>query len=91
MGNRRFIVLDIQADYPLENIKPHIFYRITLEISKENRRYFYIFILNAPLYNFSIKNVIQGFLMYNKFANKKIRKKVILYDKLIIQRKNYNW
>ena len=41
MGNRRFIVLDIQADYPLENIKPHIFYRITLEISKENRRYFY--------------------------------------------------
>lgn len=45
----------------------------------------------TPLYNFSIKNVIQGFLMYNKFANKKIRKKVILYDKLIIQRKNYNW
>ena len=44
-----------------------------------------------PLYNFSIKNVIQDFLMYNKFANKKIRKKVILYDKLIIQRKNYNW
>ena len=45
----------------------------------------------TPLYNFSIKNVIQDFLMYNKFANKKIRKKVILYDKLIIQRKNYNW
>ncbi len=50
MGNRRFIVLDIQADYPLENIKPHIFYRITLEISKENRRYFYIFILNGNFY-----------------------------------------
>lgn len=45
----------------------------------------------TPLYNFSIKNVIQDFLMYNKFANKKIRKKVILYDRLIIQRKNYNW
>ncbi len=40
---------------------------------------------------FHKKNVIQDFLMYNKFANKKIRKKVILYDKLIIQRKNYNW
>lgn len=49
------------------------------------------FINISPLYNFSIKNVIQDFLMYNKFANKKIRKKVILYDKLIIQRKNYNW
>ena len=49
------------------------------------------FIKLTPLYNFSIKNVIQDFLMYNKFANKKIRKKVILYDKLIIQRKNYNW
>ena len=48
-------------------------------------------LVNTPLYNFSIKNVIQDFLMYNKFANKKIRKKVILYDKLIIQRKNYNW
>ena len=40
---------------------------------------------------FHKKNVIQDFLMYNKFANKKIRKKVILYDRLIIQRKNYNW
>ena len=50
-----------------------------------------IIIFITPLYNFSIKNVIQDFLMYNKFANKKIRKKVILYDKLIIQRKNYNW
>ena len=50
-----------------------------------------IFYIITPLYNFSIKNVIQDFLMYNKFANKKIRKKVILYDKLIIQRKNYNW
>ena len=52
---------------------------------------FSVFSILTPLYNFSIKNVIQGFLMYNKFANKKIRKKVILYDKLIIQRKNYNW
>jgi tRNA A37 threonylcarbamoyladenosine biosynthesis protein TsaE len=50
-----------------------------------------LYLTYTPLYNFSIKNVIQGFLMYNKFANKKIRKKVILYDRLIIQRKNYNW
>ena len=49
----------------------------------------YIYITTLQL--FHKKNVIQDFLMYNKFANKKIRKKVILYDKLIIQRKNYNW
>lgn len=48
--------------------------------------YFY-----TTLQLFHKKNVIQDFLMYNKFANKKIRKKVILYDRLIIQRKNYNW
>lgn len=46
---------------------------------------------NTTLQLFHKKNVIQDFLMYNKFANKKIRKKVILYDRLIIQRKNYNW
>lgn len=54
MGKSRFIVLDVQADYPLENIKPHIFYRITLEISKENRRYFYFFVLNGNFYYESV-------------------------------------
>lgn len=49
------------------------------------------YIIFTTLQLFHKKNVIQDFLMYNKFANKKIRKKVILYDRLIIQRKNYNW
>ncbi|MCI8771335.1 MAG: hypothetical protein HFH73_09335 [Lachnospiraceae bacterium] len=59
MGKRRFIVLDIQGDYSLENIKPHIFYRLTLEINKENRRYFYFFILNGNFYyeNICYRNI----------------------------------
>lgn len=52
--NRRLIVLDVQSDYPLENIESHIFYRLTLEINKENRRYFHFFILNG---NFYFKNI----------------------------------
>ncbi|RKI36022.1 hypothetical protein D7V86_26260 [bacterium D16-51] len=54
MGKRRFIVLDIQGDYPLGKIEPHIFYRITLETSRENRKYFYFFILNGNFYYESI-------------------------------------
>lgn len=50
MRKHRFIVLDIQLDYPLKNIKPHIFYRIALAIDKEERRYFYFFILNGNIY-----------------------------------------
>lgn len=50
MGKRRFIVLDIQAEYPLENIKPYIFYKIDLEISRENKIYFNFFILNGNFY-----------------------------------------
>lgn len=36
MGKRRFIVLDIQADYPLKSIKPNIYYRLTLNKEKRN-------------------------------------------------------
>lgn len=50
MRNHRLIVLDIQLDYLLKNIKPHIFYRIALAIDKEERRYFYFFILNGNIY-----------------------------------------
>ncbi len=50
MEKRRRIVLNIQADYPLNNIKSCIFYRLTLEISKENSRYFDFFILNGNFY-----------------------------------------
>lgn len=59
MGKRRFIVLDIQGDYSLENIEPHIFYQLTLEINKENRRYFYFFILNGNFYyeNICYRNI----------------------------------
>ena len=65
-----------------------IIYRISqLNDDKQKR----VFINNTTLQLFHKKNVIQDFLMYNKFANKKMRKKVILYDRLIIQRKNYNW
>ena len=65
-----------------------IIYRISqLNDDKQKR----VSIINTTLQLFHKKNVIQDFLMYNKFANKKIRKKVILYDRLIIQRKNYNW
>lgn len=44
------IVLDIQLDYLLKNIKPHIFYRIAVSIDKEERKYFYFFILNGNIY-----------------------------------------
>ncbi len=54
MGKRKLIVLDVQSDYPLKNIKSHIFYRLTLEINKENRKYFHFFILNG---NFYFKNI----------------------------------
>ena len=50
MGKRRLIVLDVQSDYPLKNIKSRIIYRLTLEGDKENRRYFYFFILNGNFY-----------------------------------------
>lgn len=44
------------------------------------------------LYNFfDKKNAAQDTFMYNKFANKNIRRKVTLYDKLIIQRKQPDW
>ena len=48
MRNRRFIVLDIQADYPLKSINPNIFYRVT--INKEEKRYANFFILNGNIY-----------------------------------------
>ena len=49
-----------------------------------------IYIKNTPLYNFSKKNIVQGFLMYNGFA-KTLQRKVTLYDKNIIQRKDSDW
>ena len=48
MGKRRFIGLDIQADYPLKSINPNIFYRVTL--NKEEKRYANFFILNGNIY-----------------------------------------
>lgn len=48
MGKRRFIVLDIQADYPLKSIKPNIYYRVNL--NKEEKRYTYFFVLNGNIY-----------------------------------------
>lgn len=48
MSNSRFIVLDIQSDYPLGSIKPNIFYRLTL--NKEEKRYARFFILNGNIY-----------------------------------------
>lgn len=48
MGKRRFIVLDLQGDYPLNGIKPNIYYRVTL--NKEEKRYSYFFILNGNIY-----------------------------------------
>lgn len=95
---RCWLKLFIKKDwYDLSQIGKEI---INLRQSKKNyeERYFMeakdsqqsAFLLIAlynlsPLYNFCIKNVIQDFLMYNKFAYKIIRKKVVLYDKLIIQ------
>lgn len=48
MGKRRFIGLDIQADYTLNCIKPNIYYRVTL--NKEEKRYACFFILNGNIY-----------------------------------------
>ena len=48
MGKRRFIVLDIYADYPLESIKTNVYYQVTL--NKEEKRYANFFILNGNIY-----------------------------------------
>lgn len=48
MANSRFIVLDIQSDYPLGSVKPNVFYRLTL--NKEEKRYAKFFILNGNIY-----------------------------------------
>ena len=48
MSNRRFIVLDIQPDYPLESVKPNTFY--ILALNEEERRYYHFFILNGNIY-----------------------------------------
>lgn len=48
MGKRRLIVLDIQVDYPLNSIKPNIFYRLAL--NKEEKKYADFFILNGNIY-----------------------------------------
>ena len=48
MGKRRFIVLDIQGDYPLKSIKPNIYYRVTL--NKAGKRHVDFFVLNGNIY-----------------------------------------
>ena len=48
MSNSRFIVLDIQSDYPLGSIRPNIYYRAT--INKEENRHAHFFILNGNIY-----------------------------------------
>ncbi|RKI25509.1 hypothetical protein D7V82_20870 [bacterium 1xD8-6] len=48
MGKRRFIVLDIQGDYPLKSIKPNIYYRVTL--NKAEKRHVDFFVLNGNIY-----------------------------------------
>lgn len=48
MGKRRFIGLHIQADYPLNSIKPNIYYMVTL--NKGEKRYANFFILNGNIY-----------------------------------------
>lgn len=48
MANSRFIVLDIKLDYPIKNVKPNIFYRLTL--NKEEKRYVNFFIINGNIY-----------------------------------------
>lgn len=45
---RRFIVLDIQPDYPLKNIKPNIYYRVT--INEEEKIHLHFFILYGNIY-----------------------------------------
>lgn len=47
--NSRYIVLDVSPDYPLEHVKPNVFYRTHFEIDGEER-YGYFFILNGNLY-----------------------------------------
>ena len=48
MGNHRFIVLDIQSDYPLKSVRPNMYYRVT--INKEEKKYASFFILNGNIY-----------------------------------------
>ena len=48
MRKHSFIVLDIQADYPLKCIKPNIYYRVTL--NNEEKRFARFFILNGNIY-----------------------------------------
>ena len=76
MGKRRFIVLDIPGDYPLGNIEPHIFYRLTLEISKENRRYFHFFILNGNFYyeNIYYRNINKDLDFYYCCSIEKLKR-----------------
>ncbi len=42
MSNYKFIVLDIQPDYPLKNVMPNIYYRLT--VNKEENRHASFFI-----------------------------------------------
>ncbi len=46
MSNRKFIVLDIQPDYPLKSVMPNIYYRLT--INKKVDMFF--FIINGNIY-----------------------------------------
>ena len=48
MGKRRFIALDLQADYQLNSIKPNIYYGVTL--NKEEKRHACFFVLNGNIY-----------------------------------------
>ena len=77
MGKRRLIVLDVQSDYPLKNIKSRIIYRLTLEGDKENRRYFYFFILNGNFYFENIcyrNNSIKDLIFYYCCSIEKIKR-----------------
>ena len=47
--NSRFIVLDVSQDYPLEHVKPNVFYRVSFEIEEE-KRHGHFFILNGNIY-----------------------------------------
>lgn len=49
MTIHKFILLDIQPDYPLKNIKPQIYYSMTID-KQEKRYYLYFFILNGNIY-----------------------------------------
>jgi len=48
MSNRRFIVLDIQLDYPIKEVRPNIYYRLTID--KEEKRHASFFIVNGNIY-----------------------------------------